>query len=105
MKYTFPKAEHKVLQYRDYKNFIEHAFHSELRERLKVELIVTYDQFEAIFLDVCNRHAPPKKKIVRANHKPYMTKAVRKAIMRRSALENKYYKNKILETGIMFKKQ
>ena len=90
MKYTFPKAEHKVLQYRDYKKFIEHAFHSELRERLKVELIVTYDQFEAIFLDVCNRHAPPKKKIVRANHKPYMTKAVRKAIMRRSALENKY---------------
>ena len=34
-----------------------------------------------------------------------MTKAVRKAITRRSALENKYYKNKILETAIMFKKQ
>ena len=64
MKNTFPKAEHKVIQYRDYKNFIEEAFHSELRERLKIELIVTYAQFDAIFLDVFNKHAPPKKKIV-----------------------------------------
>ena len=34
----------------------------------------------------------------------HMTKAVRKAIMRRSALKNKYYKNKLPETGIVYKK-
>ena len=105
MKNTFPKAKHNVIQYRNYKNFIEDAFHSELRERLEDELIVTYAQFDNIFLDVFNKHAPPKKKIVRANHKPYMTKAVRKAIMRRSALENKYYKDKLPESGIVYKKQ
>ena len=41
--------------------------------------------------------APLKKKIVRAHHMPYMTKTLRKAIMRRSALENKYYKSKSLK--------
>ena len=34
-----------------------------------------------------------------------MTKAVCKAMMRRSALENKFYKNKLPETGIVYKKQ
>ena len=33
----------------------------------------------------------------------HMTKAVCKAIMRRSALENKFYKNKLLGTGILYK--
>ena len=50
-------------------------------------------------------HAPIKKKVVRANHMPYMTKQLRKAIMRRSALENKYYKSKCLEDKEIFRKQ
>ena len=35
-----------------------------------------------------------KKKLVRANEVPYMTKALRKAIMKRSELQSKYLKNK-----------
>ena len=41
-------------------------------------------------MKVLNRHAPLKKKILRANHSSYMSKTLRKAIMRRSYLENKY---------------
>ena len=37
-----------------------------------------------------DEHAPIKQKVVRANDKPYMTKALRKAIMLRSSLKNKY---------------
>ena len=37
-------------------------------------------------------HIPYKEKVVRANDEPYMTKTLRKAIMKRSSLENKYYK-------------
>ena len=48
--------------------------------------------FEKIFLEVLDKHAPVKKKYIRTNHAPYMTKVLRKAIMRRSQLENKYQK-------------
>ncbi len=105
MKTTIPKAEPKIIQYRDYKNFVEMKFRNELTEKLYSQLIDNYEKFEEIFLEVLNRHAPPKKKVFRANHKPYMTKCLRKAIMRRSALENKYYKDKSAETQQAFKKQ
>ena len=35
----------------------------------------------------------------------HMNKSVRKAILRRSALENKYYRDKLSETGNAYKKQ
>ena len=40
-----------------------------------------------------NKHAPLKK-LLRANGAPYITKTLRKAIMRRSQLENIYLKSK-----------
>ena len=46
-----------------------------------------------------------KKKVLRANNKPYMTKALRRAIMKRSALRNKYLKSKTDEDLKTFKKQ
>ena len=52
-----------------------------------------------------NIHAPIKKKLLRANHVPYMTKALRKAIMKRSELESKYVKNKTNENLKSYKKQ
>ena len=38
--------------------------------------------------NVLNIHAPLKKKVIRANHVPYMTKSLRKAIMKRSQPES-----------------
>ena len=105
MKKSIPKDEPKIIQYRDYKNFVENNFRIELKEKLQNTFIDNYNKFENIFLEVLNKHAPPKKKIFRANHKPYMTKSLRKAIMRRSALENKYYRNKSEETYKAYKKQ
>ena len=43
--------------------------------------------------------------MLRANHVPYMTKALRKAIMKRSELESKYVKNKTSENLRSYKKQ
>ena len=45
-------------------------------------------------MTLLNRHTPLKKKMLRANHSSYMSKTLRKAIMRRSYLENKYLKKK-----------
>ena len=105
MKTTVPKAKPKIVQYRDYKNFVEGNFRTELRNKLNNQVIRTYIKFEEIFLEVLNKHAPFKKKVFRANHKPYMTKSLRKAIMKRSALENKYHRDKSKETEKAYKKQ
>ena len=65
----------------------------------------TYAEFEDIFLSVLEKHAPIKKKIIRGNHVPYMNKTLRKAMMRRTQLQNKYYKTKTDEDLKSFKKQ
>ena len=50
--------------------------------------------FENTFLEPLDEHATVKKKFWGANHALNMTKALRKAIMRRSELKSKYFKNK-----------
>ena len=46
-----------------------------------------------------------KKKIIRGNHAPYMNKTLRKAMMRRTQLRNKYYATKKEEHLNAYKKQ
>ena len=46
-----------------------------------------------------------KKRIVRANEVPYMTKTLRKAIANRSRLENRYYRDKSDESLRAYRKQ
>ena len=57
------------------------------------------------FLKVLEEHAPMKQKVLRANDKPYMTKALRQAIMRRSTLKTKFLKNRSDDNHKAFKKQ
>ena len=69
-----------------------------------MQSIDKYESFDKEFLKVLNKHAPLKKKVIRANHVPYMTKDLSKAIMKRSQLENKYIKNPTVENRNMYKK-
>ena len=105
LKNTFPKAKPKVIQYRDYKKFDVQNFRKDLKNGLQNKLVDNYATFEEIFLEILDNHAPLKKKILRANDKPYMTKTLRKAIMRRSALQNRFYRDGLQETEKAFKKQ
>ena len=52
-----------------------------------------------------NKHAPLKKKFVRRNQASYMTKKLRKAIMKRSELEIGYLKNRTIDNKTKFRKQ
>ena len=65
---------------------------------------ITYKNFEFFLLLKTLEHHAPLKKIVKANNVPYMTKTLQKAIMRRSALENKFYKNTTAENCKNYKK-
>ena len=105
MKTTFPKAVPKEFIYRDMKNFDKNAFKRDLKEKLKQTDSTNYALFEEIFENILDKHAPKKKKMQRANHKPYVTKAMRKAIMKRSELATKYRTRPTEENKKAFKKQ
>ena len=61
--------------------------------------------FTKIFIDTLNKHAPIKKKYIRANDANFVTKALRKAIMLRSRLRNIFLKEKSLESKKAYNKQ
>ena len=50
--------------------------------------------FDQIFYNVLENYAPLKWKLLRPNHSSYISKPLRKSIMRGSNLEKVYYKNK-----------
>ena len=64
-----------------------------------------YDTLETNILSLYNTLAPLKKKVVRANDKPYVTKNLRKAIVTRSSLESKFYKYRSEECREALRKQ
>ena len=105
LKLQLSKAKAKEISYRNFRDFKEDNFNLDLQNRFSAEPIEEYATFEKVFLDVINRHAPLKKKVVRANHAPYITKTLKKAIMERSYLERVYFKKKAQDSLTKFKKQ
>ena len=61
------------MMYRDHKNFNQDNFSQELCTNLSSETVLDYTSFEENFLAVLNKHAPLKKKVLRANHASYVT--------------------------------
>ena len=50
-----------------------------------------------MFLSILNQHAPLKIKLLCANHASYISKPLRKVIMKRSYRENTYFKKRKLQ--------
>ena len=102
---TFQWAQPKVVSYRDYKNFDNELFKSSLQNALNEISRHDYIKFKVVLLETLNKHAPVKQKTIRGNHASYMTKGLRKAIMRRSELETKYHKHRDIQSLKQYKKQ
>ena len=81
-KTTFPKSKLKEITYRNFKNVSEEYFNQELRKNLREKFVKNYAFVENVSLDTLNKYAHPKKKLIRANHGPYITKLLRKAIVK-----------------------
>ena len=75
--------------YRDYKRFDQQKFETELTLKLNSETNRVFCTFQAVFLEILNKIAPVKVKVLRFNNH---TKSLRKAIMLRSRLKNNFYK-------------
>ena len=61
--------------------------------------------FEEVFMNLLDHHAPLKKKILRANNAPYITKKLRKAIIKRSHFEKINWKSLTEKSLKVYKKQ
>ena len=97
----------KIVTYRDYSKFSAVDFEGSLVHMVSSELseIENYGAFEAGVMRVLNEHAPVKKKSIRANDRPFMTKALRKEHIHRTRLHSKYHNNKTDANLKAFKKQ
>ena len=105
LKTTFSKNKPREIVYRNYKYFNSQNFNDELKFVFSKENIDSCSKFNQTFLNVLNKHAPLKKKQLRANHASYMSKSMRKAITRRSYLENVYFKKRTGNSLRAYKKQ
>ena len=94
MNINFQKQIPKIISYRNYKKCNNEHFKIELLHELNNNDIygMNYSEFENIFMNILNRHAPLRKKYLRANNAPFMNKPLSKAIMVRSRLRNKFIK-------------
>ena len=99
MKTEIIKSQPMQLKYRDYTHFQPHLFNCELKTLLddKFNSTSEFSDFHRIFYELLDKHAPNKKKYIRANNSPFMTKPLRKLIMERSRYQNAYFNNKTVE--------
>ena len=91
---SFINIDPKLLNYRDYNNFNLVSFKEDLSEALLIYRN-SYDELENAFRTALNKHAPTKKKWLRKNNKPYITKPLRQALIKRSKLKNNANKTKL----------
>ena len=87
LKTSFFKNKPKELFYRHYKKFNFSDFNDELKIIFSRNTVGLSYQFDQIFLNFLDKHAPMKRKLLRANHSYYISKPLRKAIMKRSHFE------------------
>ena len=75
-------------------------------ELLKIDLnIADLSEFTEIFLSILDKHAPKKQKFIQANNSNFVTKNLRKAIMKRSKLHKKYLRERTNEAKSLYNKQ
>ena len=91
--------------YRDYKTFNIDFFKIDLEESLEIHTSYDYSCFQNIFIALLNKHASIKKKIMRFNNNPFMSKALRKTLMHRSKLKNICNKYRAEDNWANYKKQ
>ena len=105
MKKHYKKLEPVTINYRDYKTFDGDKFRTDLKDRLAKSGSLSVDNFNTIFNEVLDLHAPKKQKVARGNNAPFMNKTLSKAFMTRARLRNKYYKNTSQENKLSYTKQ
>ena len=89
--------------YRCYRKFENKKFEEELQKQLLS--VSDFPLFQFAFKVILNQFALFKQKCIRNNNQPFMTKTLRKAIMKRSKLRNKFIEERNIENWSEYKCQ
>ena len=100
---AFAKGKPKEMFYCCSKHFGNKRFDEELQKQLLS--VSDFDSFQFAFKVILNRFAPVKHKLIRNHNQPFMTKALRKSIMKRSKLRNKFNEERNIENWSEYKRQ
>ena len=97
MKVFYKKRKSNLINYRSYKNFDNSTFMNDVKKNLTSNapenFARNFDLFKHVVFDTFEKHAPLKKRSVRANQGPFMNKKISKEIMKRSRLKNNFMKS------------
>ena len=104
LKSTYAKGKPKFVYYRCFNNFKKELFQKNLSENLE-NIGNSFEVFYDTFPNTLDCYAPLKKKKICSNHNKFMMKKLRKEVMTRSRLRNKYNKNRTYENWSNYKKQ
>ena len=100
------RLKSKIAFYRNYKHFEDRKFLEDLNSTdFSLNTDDPNENYNFItdkFLKVVNRHAPLKKKILRGNHAPLLTKEIRKEIYTKSELKKIYNRNPTEENKTIY---
>ena len=107
LKAYFQKQKPKVIKYRNYKKFDNNLFRNDFLNELLLKNVQAkhLDSFKTTAQYVFYRHAPLKGKHVRCNKSTFVNKNLRKAIMTRSRLLNKFRQERTISSHVAYKKQ
>ena len=107
LKMFYAKQKPRIIKYRDYKNFNKTTFRMDLLKELSLSNLQNgdFDRFKFIVNNLLESHAPMKEKYIRRNQAPFMNKSVRKAIMVRTKLLNKFRKENSFINELEYKRQ
>ena len=104
----FIRLRPRVVTYRNYKKVDENVFLNDL-QKLEIKLDEqnsesSYSLSSNKFLEVLKKHAPLKKKVLKGNHSPFVSKEFQKAIYTRSKMKSKLNQNPSRENVLAYKK-
>ena len=88
MKVFYNKQKPKIIQYRKYKGFSNEAFMHELESALARFSQISFGTFKSTVDYILQKHAPIKKRYVRANQASFINSKIHKEVMRRTRLRN-----------------
>ena len=98
MKVFYKKQKPNIVTYRNYKHFSNEAFMLDVKNSI-IQMTsenndLEFDRLKTALDEAIQRHAPIKKRYVRANQVPFINKKINKEIMKRSRLRNKFLNTK-----------
>ena len=109
MKSYFSRLKPKIIHYLNFKRFDEQKFIDDIKNvDFSFETDDPNENYSALtntFSLIVDKHATLKKKIVRGNHAPFITKDLRKDIYTRRKLKSKYIKNPSEVNEKLYKRQ